>query len=115
MISNLRVTAFGTRPSASNILNTYHWRATDVDSVILWRGWFSIDGVQDQIIDDLALQDRETTVEEDIGLVESVHTGLKSKGYIPGPLVLDPQNGVDSEHSIATLQHWMRNTDGLFF
>lgn len=98
-----------------NILNTYHWRASDVDTVILWRGWFSIDGVQDQIIEDLAVQDRETTVAEDISLVESVQTGLKSKGYVPGPLVLDPQCGVASEHSIATLQQWMRNTDGHFF
>ena len=47
-------------------------------------------------------------MEEDIRLVESVHKGLKSKGYVPGPLVLDPAFGVMSEHSIAKLQQWMR-------
>ena len=56
----------------------------------------------------LAVQDRETTVEEDIRLVESVQRGLKSRGYRPGPLVLDPKCGVMSEHSIAKLQQWMR-------
>ena len=56
----------------------------------------------------LAIQDRETTVEEDIHLVESVQRGLKSKGYVPGPLVLDPGCGVNSEHSIRALQQWMR-------
>ena len=56
----------------------------------------------------LAVQDRETTVEEDIHLVESVQRGLKSRGYRPGPLVMDPACGVNSEHSIAVLQSWKR-------
>jgi len=53
------------------------------------------------------VQDRETTVEEDIHLVESVQRELKSRGYRPGPLVMDPACGVNSEHSIAVLQSWM--------
>jgi len=56
----------------------------------------------------LAVQDRETTVEEDIHLVESIQRGLNSRGYKPGPLVLDPKGGVNSEHSIQALQNWMR-------
>lgn len=95
-----------------NVLNTYHWRPVDVDTVVLWRGWYTIDGEPSETIKLLAAQDRETTVAEDITLVESVHRGLQSRGYKPGPLVLDPNSGVDSEHSIATLQAWMRNTDG---
>ncbi len=91
-----------------NRLNTYHWRARDVDTCTVWRGWYSADGAEDQVVRDLAMQDRETTVEEDIHLVESVYRGLKSKGYKPGPLVLDPECGVNSEHSIETLQQWMR-------
>lgn len=91
-----------------NVLNTYHWRADDVDSCTVWRGWHSIGGAEDAVLRDLAVQDRETTVEEDIHLVESVYRGLKSRGYRPGPLVLDPKCGVMSEHSIATLQGWMR-------
>ena len=54
------------------------------------------------------MQDRQTTVAEDIGLVESVQRGLNSCGYRPGPLVIDPEAGVNSEHSIAVLQQWMR-------
>ncbi|MEM9638803.1 MAG: SRPBCC family protein, partial [Pseudomonadota bacterium] len=56
----------------------------------------------------LAVQDRLTTVEEDIHLVESVQRGLQSRGYRPGPLVVDPQGGVNSEHPILHLQKWMR-------
>ncbi len=92
-----------------NVLNTYHWRAVDVDRVVLWRGWYSVDGAESDVIRGLARQDRETTVEEDIGLVESVQRGLGSRGYRPGPLVVDPAAGVNSEHSIMHLQRWMRD------
>ena len=91
-----------------NVLNTYHWRALSTDTCVLWRGWYTVDGKPSDVIDRLALQDRETTVEEDIHLVESVQRGLGSRGYMPGPLVLDPNCGVNSEHSIRALQQWMR-------
>ena len=91
-----------------NILNTYHWRAHGPDKVVVWRGWYSLNGEEDAIVRQLAVQDRETTVEEDIHLVESVQRGLGSRGYTPGPLVVDPACGLLSEHSIKTLQQWMR-------
>jgi phenylpropionate dioxygenase-like ring-hydroxylating dioxygenase large terminal subunit len=91
-----------------NVLNTYHWRTELVDACTVWRGWYTIDGAEDPAIRALARQDRATTVEEDIHLVESVQRGLKSRGYRPGPLVLDPHCGLNSEHSIQKLQQWMR-------
>ena len=91
-----------------NVLNTYHWRAVDAGRVVVWRGWYTVGGEDDAVVRDLAVQDRETTVEEDIHLVESVQKGLGSRGYVPGPLVVDPACGVNSEHSIKALQQWMR-------
>jgi len=91
-----------------NVLNTYHWRPSDVDHCTVWRGWYTPGGVDNESVRRLAVQDRATTVEEDIRLVESVHRGLKSRGYTPGPLVLDPEHGLNSEHSIQKLQQWMR-------
>ena len=91
-----------------NMLNTYHWRPIDAGHVVVWRGWYSIDGAESDIVRQLAVQDRQTTVAEDIGLVESVQRGLNSRGYHPGPLVIEPKSGVNSEHSIAVLQQWMR-------
>ncbi len=75
-----------------NVLNTYHWRAGGPDHCTVWRGWYTPEGAESDVIRGLAVQDRETTVEEDIRLVESVQRGgLHSKGYRPpGPLVLDP-------------------------
>lgn len=80
----------------------------DADHVVVWRGWYSIGGEDNETVRRMALQDRATTVEEDIHLVESVQRGLKSRGYVPGPLVIDPECGVSSEHSVMHLQKWMR-------
>ena len=91
-----------------NVLNTYQWRAIDADHVVVWRGWHTRGGVEDEAVRRLAVQDRATTVEEDIGLAETVQKGLKSRSYRPSPLVLDPDCRVNSEHSIMHLQRWMR-------
>ena len=96
-----------------NTLNTYHWRSVDVDQVVVWRGWFTIDGADSEVIRKLAIQDRETTVEEDVRLVESVQRGMNSRGYSPGPLVIDSSaRGVNSEHALHTLQGWIREAVG---
>ena len=91
-----------------NVLNTYHWRPVDAGHVVVWRGWYAVGDADGEIATKLAVQDRETTVEEDIRLVESVQRGLTSRGYRPGPLVVDPACGVNSEHSVKVLQGWMR-------
>jgi phenylpropionate dioxygenase-like ring-hydroxylating dioxygenase large terminal subunit len=91
-----------------NVLNTYHWRPAGVDKCVVWRGWYTAGGVDSDVIRRLAVQDRATTVAEDIRLVEAVQRGLRSRGYNPGPLVVDPACGVNSEHSIMTLHQWMR-------
>ena len=92
-----------------NVLNTYVWRPHGHDRTTVWRGWYTRGGVDDETVRRLAVQDRATTVEEDIHLVESVQRGLASPGYEPGPLVIDPSgSGVMSEHSIAALHEWMR-------
>ena len=97
-----------------NVLNTYHWRAVDASHVVVWRGWYTEGGWDSEVIRRLAVQDRATTVEEDIHLVESVQRGLSSRGYRPGPLVVDPTGGVNSEHSVMHLQRWMREAvDGV--
>ena len=92
-----------------NVLNTYHWRVGErVDEVMLYRGWYAHDEASKAIAQQLAIQDRDTTVAEDIRLVESIQRGMNSRGYTPGPLVLDPEGGVNSEHSIRALQTWTR-------
>lgn len=53
-------------------------------------------------------------IAEDIVLVESVQTGLGSFSYrTPDPLVLNPDKGLRSEHSIKALHDWTREAMGL--
>ena len=90
------------------MLNTYHWRAIGARDVDVWRGCCTAKGEESDIIRNLAKQVRETTVEEDIKLVESVQRDLGSQGYHSGSLVVDPNSGVNYEHSIRVRQQWIR-------
>ncbi len=89
-----------------NVLNSYLWRPEGPDQVAITRGWYTRQGVESADIDRLAQQDLDTTVAEDLRLVESVQRGLSSRGYRPAPLIIDPAGGVRSEHSIAALYGW---------
>ncbi len=91
-----------------NVLNTYHWRTHGPDKCTGWRGWYTVYGTDSDVVRRFAIQDGATTVEEDFRIVESAQRGLANKGYKPEPLVLDPNCGVNSEHSVQRLQQWMR-------
>lgn len=99
--------AFAFQVYPGGALNTYLWRPEGVEKVVVHRGWYTGSGLPEETVRKLAQQDLDTTVAEDLGLVNSVQRGLRSKGYAPGPLVLDPDLGVNSEHSIRTLNRWL--------
>lgn len=90
------------------VVNSYHWRPLAVDDVRVHRGWYSVDGGVDATLQKIIDLDRETTFKEDLMLVANVQRGLKSRGYRPGPLVVDAQGGIDNEASIQALHHWLR-------
>jgi phenylpropionate dioxygenase-like ring-hydroxylating dioxygenase large terminal subunit len=100
--------AFSLQCYPSGLINTYHWRPEDVNNTTVHRGWLSQDGLIDDAMQKVIDLDRDTTFAEDLVLVKQVHKGLKSRGYRPGPLVLNPAEGIDSEHSIATLHTWLK-------
>ncbi|MEL6477072.1 MAG: aromatic ring-hydroxylating dioxygenase subunit alpha [Pseudomonadota bacterium] len=96
------------------VVNTYYWRPEGAQDTIVHRGWFSSDGVVDDTLQQVIDLDRDTTFAEDLELVKRVQRGLGSRGYRPGPLVMAPEFGINSEHSIAALHGWVREAlDGL--
>lgn len=99
--------AFSFQVYPGALLNTYHWRPLHVENTVVFRGWYSIDGEESEEVARMADQDRRTTVEEDIRLVESVQRGMHSRGWQAGPLIIDPDFGLNSEHSIAALHGWL--------
>jgi len=100
--------AFSLQIYPSGLVNTYHWQPLCVDDTRVFRGWYSRDGVLDDSLQKVIDLDRDTTFAEDLELVKRVQRGLGSRGYKPGPLVLNPAEGIQSEHSIAKLHEWMR-------
>ncbi len=96
-----------------NVLNTYFFKPVDHLNTTVYRGWYTVGGGESDVIDMLAQQDLDTTVAEDIRLVESVQRGLSSKGYQAGTLIIDPDFGVASEHSVHSLNTWVRDALGM--
>ena len=88
------------------VLNTFCWRPEAVDRTPFFREWFSLDGAPSDVVRAVAAEDAKTTVAEDLDLVRSVHKGIASRGYRPGPLILDPDMGLNSEHTVAALKAW---------
>lgn len=86
-----------------NILNIYYWWLVDVDYVVVWCGWYMVDGVDSEVVCCFVVQDCFMIVEEDIYLVELVQWGLKSCGYMFGLLVLDFVCGVNLEYFVKVL------------
>ena len=99
--------AFSFQVYPGGVLNTYLWRPGGTEKVTVHRGWYTAEGVREEVVERLAQQDLDTTVAEDVRLVNSVQRGLRSKGYTPGPLILDPGFGVNSEHSVRMLHEWL--------
>ena len=90
------------------VVNSYYWRPLAIDDTEVHRGWYSFDGEVSETLQKIIDLDRETTFAEDLNLVKNVQRGLNNRGYSPGPLILDPDGGIDNELSIATLHQWLR-------
>ncbi len=88
------------------VLNTFCWRPEAVDRTPFFREWFTLDGTDSDAVRAVAKEDAETTVAEDLALLASVQRGMASRGYRPGPLVIDPQMGLNSEHTVAAIKAW---------
>lgn len=88
------------------ILNTFAWRPVSVDRTPFFREWFSLDAIDSPVVRHVADEDARTTVAEDLDLVRSVQKGLSSRGYRPGPLIIDPEMGLNSEHTVAAIKTW---------
>ena len=89
------------------VLNSYRWVPLAVDRTLLIREWWLDQAEptpQQQEIIDL---DWATTVAEDHSIINSVQRGVSSRGYRPGPLIVDPSGsaGVHAENGVAHIHH----------
>lgn len=91
------------------VVNSYHWRPLAVDDTEVHRRWYAKDGAITPTLQKIIDLDRTTTFAEDLRLVRNVQRGVTSRGYTPGPLIIDPNGGANSELAIATLHGWVRD------
>ena len=90
------------------VVNSYSWRPLAVDDVRVFRTFYSQDGNVDKVLQKVIDKDRETTFSEDLDIVKNVQRGLNSRGYKPGPLIVDPGGGIDNELAIVKLHQWLK-------
>jgi len=90
------------------VVNSFAWRPLAVDDVRVFRGFYSNDGAVDETLHKVIENDRETTFQEDLDIVKQVQRGLNSRGYKPGPLVLNPEGGINNELPILKLHQWLK-------
>ena len=90
------------------VVNSFAWRPLAVDDVRVFRSFYSGDGVVDDRLQTVIDNDRTTTFQEDLDIVRQVQRGVASRGYRPGPLVLNPAGGINSELPIYKLHQWLR-------
>lgn len=74
----------------SGVVNTYHWFPLDVENTVMHRSWFFDEPEATTEQWEIIELDRTPTFAEDLSIIDSVQRGLKSRGYRPSPLVLDP-------------------------
>ncbi len=95
-------------------LNTYRWVPLGPDRTLLIREWWFDSPEPTEVQQGIIDLDWNTTVTEDLGLVESTQRGVRSRGYRPGPLVCDPSGtaSVHSEDAVAHLGALVRSALG---
>lgn len=86
-----------------NIVNTYRWWPKGVRHTVIYREWWLPNGEATDEHMKLIELDRTKTFAEDLSLINSVQRGLSSRGYRAGPLMIDPQGGVNNELSVRAL------------
>ncbi len=101
--------AFSLQIYPGGMVNTYHWRPVRLDETRVYRGWYSEDGKVSNDMQKVIDLDRETTFAEDLELVRNVQRGVSSKGYRPSFLVVNAEEGVNSEHSVVKLHEWAKS------
>jgi len=94
------------------VVNSFTWRPLAVDDVRVFRAFYSNSGLVDGVLQNVIDHDRDTTFSEDLEIVKQVQRGLNSRGYRPGPLVIDPDGGIDNELPVQKLHQWLREAIG---
>ena len=88
------------------------WTPVDVDHTHLTVDWYFPGRDMEDWERKLISHHASTTFAEDLDIIESVQQGLGSRGYEPGPLMIDVEKSQHSEHAVAAIQQFWRDAMG---
>ena len=96
------------------VINTFRWVPLAVDRTRLIREWWFPSAELTSEQSTLITEEWANTAWEDFVIVESVQRGVSSRGYNPGPLIMDPSGDCDvhSENSVRHLQDLLLHSLG---
>ena len=91
-------------------MHVWQWRPVDVDRTHLTVDWYfpsrEMSAWERRLIEHHA----STTFAEDMAVIDSVQQGLGSRAFEAGPLMIDQEKSKYSEHAVAAIQQWWRES-----
>ena len=94
---------FAVQQHPGNMVNVRQWVPVSPDETYVYVDWFLPRDATEQ--DQKVFSEHASGVfAEDIPIIEWVQQGLKSRGYRGGPLMIDKEGSVLSEHGVAEIQ-----------
>lgn len=87
----------------------WKWTPLDVDRTHLTVDWYFPSRDTDDWERELIRHHAATTFAEDMAVIDSVQQGMGSRGYRPGPLMIDREESRYSEHAVAAIQQLWRD------
>lgn len=93
-------------------IHVWNWTPLDVNNTHLTVDWYFPSQDMADWERKLIEHHAANTFVEDQAVINSVQQGLKSRGYEPGPLMIDQEKSRFSEHAIAAIQQFWRESMG---
>lgn len=96
-------------------VHCWRWTPLAVDRTRVTVDWYLPRAEPEAWERELIEHHARATFAEDIPIVERVQQGLGSRGYAPGPLMVDAEKSQYSEHAVAAIQQLWRDAMGTGF
>ena len=93
-------------------VHCWRWTPLAVDRTHVTVDWYLPRAEPEDWERELIEHHARVTFAEDIPIVERVQLGLGSRGYAPGPLMIDSEKSQYSEHAVAAIQQLWRDALG---
>ena len=100
---------FAIQNHPGGMVNIRQWQPVSVDKTYVFVDWYLPSNEPNEHEKTVFAEHASGVFAEDIPIVEMVQQGLSSRGYRGGPLMIDREHTVLSEHAVAAIQSLWRD------